>query len=280
MKDAAIVLLNDADRRAAKEALVWFADGLRLLRMRFVSWTMFAACAMLCLFAVSLLGASLAQSRGKSLAPVLWLLQPVFANVALVAVQSGMYRAMMRVLQGGAVRYQDMLWMFSAPQRRHLFAFAGILTLCNLLYLLLVNRLFAGQVLFVPHPRGLFEMGGVRVNVNMGLLSGYAVMWSLYSVLLWMLTWAALPLMTVFARVSPLAALRYGWRGTVRNMPALLLLGVLAFALMMAAASLAVLFGMVLPQLTAPLLLLFAVWVFALGNLWSYAAFRHVYTDW
>lgn len=281
MNKSAIVLLPVADRRPAREAQEWFGDGLRLLKMRLAQWTGYSAIAMMVLFAASLLGEVVVQSGGDALLWVSLLLKMVLVNVVMVAVQSGMYRAMTRVVrEGGTVRINDMLWLFSAAQRRHLLVFAGVLVGFNVLYLLVEHWLFAGQAMFVPHPQGELLLGDTRVRMNMDLLWQYALLWMGFSVLMWMLTWAVLPLMTMFAQVSPALALRYALDGMRKNLVGLLWLGVLVMGMATLAGMVIVLMGKVLPVLMMPLTVLLAIWMFPLGNFWSYAAFRHIYTDW
>ena len=134
MNSSPVVLLDAADRRPAKEAQEWFGDGLRLLRMRLAQWTLFSALAVLALFFAGLLGSSVVGAGGEKLALATLPVRMLLVNVVVVAVQCGMYRAMTRVVQeGGSVRIDDMLWLFSAAQRRQLLMFAVLLTAFNVL---------------------------------------------------------------------------------------------------------------------------------------------------
>lgn len=281
MNSSPVVLLDAADRRPAKEAQEWFGDGLRLLRMRLAQWTLFSALAVLALFFAGLLGSSVVGAGGEKLVLATLPVRMLLVNVVVVAVQCGMYRAMTRVVQeGGSVRIDDMLWLFSAAQRRQLLMFAVLLTAFNVLFVLLEHWLLAGQALIVPDAQGEFLMGRERVSVNMEALVRYSVLWTVNTLLVWALTWAVLPLMTMFSSVSLRVALRYTLDGMVKNLGGLMLLGVFVSMLLMAAGMLIVLAGNVLPVLVLPLSALLVVWMLPLSNLWSYAAFRHIYTDW
>ena len=203
MNSSPVVLLDAADRRPAKEAQEWFGDGLRLLRMRLAQWTLFSALAVLALFFAGLLGSSVVGAGGEKLALATLPVRMLLVNVVVVAVQCGMYRAMTRVVQeGGSVRIDDMLWLFSAAQRRQLLMFAVLLTGFNVLFVLLEHWLLAGQALIVPDAQGEFLMGRERVSVNMEALVRYSVLWTVNTLLVWALTWAVLPLMTMFSSIS------------------------------------------------------------------------------
>lgn len=281
MKNSPIVLLPAADKRPAKEAREWFGDGFRLLKMRLAQWTSYSALAMLALLFASLAGQSLVNAGGEGALFATLTFKLLLVNAVMVMVQTGMYRSMTRVVcEGGNVRVDDMLWLLSAPQRKALWQFVLLLVGCNLVFILLEHRMFADQAIVVEHPQGEYVLGDVRVNVNMDALWRYGALWTLHSLLMWVLTWAVLPLLTMFAHVTLGGALRYALDGTLKNLPGLLLLGVWVFLVFMGIGMAAVLLDNSVPVLVVPVVIVCLVWLLPLGNIWSYSAYRHVFTDW
>lgn len=281
MNKSLIVLLAVADKRPVAEAREWFDDGWRLLKMRMAQWTSFSAVGILTLFFASVAGEMPVLIGGEALSSAAVVLKLLLVNVAIVMVQSGMFRAMTRVAhEDGKVQMADLWWLLSAPQKKHLLAFAGMLVALNALFLWLEQRVLAGEMLMVPNPNGEFLMGQMRVDVNMPLLWLYVKMWTGYSLLVWAITWAVLPMMTMFADVSLTQALRLAWAGMWKNLPGLLVLAVLILVASMVAGMLIVVLSAAWPALMLPLAAVCAVWMFPLSNMWAYAAFRHIYTDW
>lgn len=281
MKNSPIVLLPAADKRPAKEAREWFGDGFRLLKMRLAQWTSYSALAMLALFFAFLAGQSLVNAGGEGWLFATQAFKLLLVNAVMVMVQSGMYRSMTRVVcEGGNVRVDDMLWLLSAPQRKALWQFVLLLVGCNLFFIFLEQWLFAEQAIVTEHPQGEYVLGDVRVNVNMDVLWRYVALWTLHSLLMWALTWAVLPLLTMFGHVTLGSALRYALDGTMKNLPGLLLLGAWAFLVFTGIGMAAAMLGNSAPVLVAPVMMVCLVWLLPLGNIWSYSAYRHIFTDW
>ena len=288
MKEYAIVLLPVPERRALKEALVWFGDGWRLLKLRLAAWTTYAVVAILALVMASMTGAVIARLGGEQ--PSVWFDVPrlLLVSVVVVAVQAGMYRGMTRIAQGeslgqgrgATIRLEDMGWMFSAPQRKHLLMFAVLMVGFNVLFMQVELWVLGGQELLVPDAQGQYVMEGARFSLNEAVFWRYALLMAGYTVLMWMLTWAAVPLMTLFADVPPARALWLAADGFAKNVLPLLALGLLMFLVSVGVGlAIGVVAGM-LQLLAVPLFALFAVWMLPLSGAWGYAACRHVFTDW
>ena len=288
MKEYPIVLLPAPERRPAAEGWVWFVDGLRLLKVRLAAWTTYAVAAVAALMMASLLGSAVSAIGGENPALLFDLPRLLLVSMVVVAVQVGMFRGMTRIAQseslgerkGASIQLNDMVWLFSAPQRKHLLTFAVIMVVFNLVFALFEQMALGGQALLVPNASGEFVINDARYTLNMTVFWRYAMMMSMYTVLLWMLTWAAVPLMTLFAELPPLRALLLTMDGCVKNFLPLLMMGVLMLMLSITVGLGIGLIGSLAPVLSLPLLLLFMVWMLPLGSAWAYAACRHVFTDW
>lgn len=279
-----MVLLPAAEARPLREAQEWFSDGLRLLRMRLAQWTTYSVLTIFVLILVASLGDSLIvvleKAGGGMLGNVALFGKLVLVNLAMISTHGGMFLGMTRVVQGGAVRVQDMKWLFSALQRRHLLALAVLLAVCSLGYALLEERLFAGQNILVPDARGLYVVDGKAFNINQDLLMRMGMLFAGYTLLMAVLTWAVLPLMTLFADVPLGQALRYNFDGLRKNIAPLLYLSMLMLLVYFAVGLIAGLLANTVPLLLLPFAAVVMVWALPLNNAWLYSAFRHVYTDW
>lgn len=279
-----IVLLPAAEARPLREVREWFSDGLRLFRMRLAQWTTYAVVAIFALVLASFTGDALAGiAAGMGGAVSEWIATAVkllLVNLITVMTQSGMFLGMTRILRGGGVQVQDMGWLFSAPQKRHLLALIVLLSLCNALYLILEEKLLAGQRWLVPDPQGAYVIDGKHFAFNDKLLLPMGGMFLGYTVLMSVLTWAVLPLMTMFADVPLMQALRYNFDGVRKNLLPLLYLGGMVLLIYLGVGMLVGILAAVMPILALPLLAITVVWALPLNNAWMYAAFRHIYTDW
>lgn len=282
--NAKMVLLPVAEARPVQEAQVWFKDGLRLLRMRLAQWTTYSVLTVFVLVLVAFVGDSLIAATEKAgggmLGHVALFAKLVLMNLATIATHGGMFLGMTRVVQGGAVRIHDMSWLFSAVQRRHLLVLAILLSVCSLGYALLEERLFAGQNILVPDAKGPYVVDGKVFNINQELLMRMGMLFACYTLLMSVLTWAVLPLMTLFADVPLGQALRYNFDGLRKNIAPLLYLSLLMLLAYFAVGLVAGLLATTVPLLLLPFAAVVAVWALPLNNAWVYSAFRHVYTDW
>ena len=282
--NAKMVLLPAAEARPWQEAQEWFSDGLRLLRMRLAQWTTYSVLTVFVLVMATFLGDSLVvaleKADGGMLGNVALFGKLVLVNVAMVSTHGGMFLGMTRVVHGGAVRIQDMTWLFSAVQRRHLLALAALLAVCGLGYAWLEESLFAGQSILVPDAEGAYVVDGKAFNLNQDLLMRTGMLFAGYTLLMSVLTWAVLPLMTLFANVPLGQALRYNFDGLRKNIAPLLYLSGLMVLVYFAVGLVAGLLVNAVPLLLLPFAAIVMVWALPLNNAWLYSAFRHVYTDW
>ncbi|MDO5091321.1 MAG: hypothetical protein Q4D61_07210 [Cardiobacteriaceae bacterium] len=282
--NAKMVLLPVADARPWQEAREWFADGLRLLRMRLAQWTTYAVLTIFVLILASFAGDMLVvmvAALGAWAGNMAMFAKMVLVNLAVIATHGGMFRSMTRVAnEGGAVKIADMQWLFAASQRSQLVALAVFLALCSLGYALVEERLLAGQELFVPDANGLIVVDGKAFNLNQDLLMKMGMLFSAYTLLLSLFTWAVLPLMAHFAQVPFAQALRYNWDGLRKNVVALGYFGLLILLVYFAIGLVVALLANLVPLLLLPFAAVISVWALVLNNAWMYAAFRHIYTDW
>lgn len=267
-----LLLLNNPDRRATQEALVWFQDGILLIRRDWGGWALFSM-AMIIFFSMVIIATSaiLTVLPDKLMILVVDFLLPLVGALVALAVQVGTMRNLALVAKGETVQANEIFWLFGQLKRREIWLFILLVGILNIVYMSLEAHFITEEI--------FLELDGKPI-INEETIVKIAVWRGVYGLATMLFTWAVVPMIAEFEGRGLLWLLSCNWRGTVRNLKGLVFISFLMFVFGFVIGITMILLMFIHGLLVLVMMVFLLLWLAPLIGAWVFSAYRHIFTDW
>lgn len=269
------VLLNTPDKRATHEALVWYKDGWQLIRKQMGAWAGYMAIGLFFLFTVLLLVNFLIYPIIEMLPELTYVGTMIIIMCSAwpaLALQAGMYRSMVGIINGNSIDNNDLFWLFSKLKNQQFWFFIAAVSLSNLVFQWVKSQ-WLGDIIYLD------DAG--KLIFDQEKLGKFVFLNTAYWVIISALTWAILPIMTEFSTENFVTSFKRNFVGTLRNIKPLFYFSVLIVITLLTLMIAINLIGLMThPLIFLGFVLLLALWGVPLINAWIFSAYRHIFTTW